>query len=182
MSIIYDVLFFDVAAFINLVLGTLLSVLTSWLIAHWYFKKKSPAERIGAEIQSDLRRALMPILYPQFYDSSKRLQVSPEQGYPGRDIPYVKEAIFSQKEFPRGGKVEVLLSIRDSSKNLDTETGIKVYDHKRQSVGVIVIGFSFVTFDLLVAANERTGEHKITVELKDDLNNSNVMTFKFNVV
>jgi hypothetical protein len=94
----------------------------------------------------------------------------------------VKEAIFSQKEFPRGGKVEVLLSIRDSSKNLDTETGIKVYDHKRQSVGVIVIGFSFVTFDLLVAANERTGEHKITVELKDDLNNSNVMTFKFNVV
>jgi hypothetical protein len=99
MSIIYDVLFFDVAAFINLVLGTLLSVLTSWLIAHWYFKKKSPAERIGAEIQSDLRRALMPILYPQFYDSSKTTGI-PRTGIPRQGYSICEGGNFLAKRVP----------------------------------------------------------------------------------
>ena len=94
----------------------------------------------------------------------------------------MKLATFSPKKITRGGKIEVMLSIRDFSKNLTLEKGITVYDHKRQSVGVIVIGFSFVKFDLLVAADEKIGEYKITVELTNDLGKPNVMTFKFNVV
>lgn len=177
---------FDLSVLLNTMIGAIVSILTSWYVSDRYYKKKSPAEKIGTEIQSDLRRALLPLLYPQFFDDSKTRKTPPDQGISNipLDTPYAECATYSSKDFPRGGKVEILLYVQDTGINLTLSSGVKVTNHKDQLIPTMVIGFGFLTFDIFVAHDEKLGQHKFNVALKDDASppNENAMSFTFNVV
>lgn len=170
----------------DLGLNAIISVLCSWLIASIYFRKVTRAEQVSEQIRHGLQRALIPTLYPQFFDQGQSLSVYPVQDPPtNSDVPYVEVARLTPRIIRPGAKLHVLLKLRDSGYDLDNPAGVLVRDHRGRAVGVTSLGLGFCRCAILIEENPASSEGEITVELQDTgfhsrgVSNHNVQTLRF---
>lgn len=170
-------------------ISTLVGVFAGWATTHLYFRKATPAEKIADQIKTGLQKALLPVLYPHYFNHEKALTVHPEQpAPPNTDIPHVEHAVFAEKTVRVNQKADVLIKIKDTGFDLVNPTGVMVRDHKDNRLAVVPIGFGFVQITFHVAANERPGIHRLTVELRDlghhtrGKPNQNIQSLLFTVV
>lgn len=153
---------------VDTVISTFVGMVSGWITAYYFFKKARPADKVFDQIKYGLQNALLPILYPKFYDPDRVLTVYPEQVSPqNTDIPFVEYAIFSEKAIYRNQKIDVLLKIRDSGLDLDVPHGVTIRDHRDNYVGVVAIGFGFVRISFNTGIEDRFATHKLTVNLQD---------------
>ena len=145
------------------------SVACSWLVAAIYFRKETVAERIGSQISSSLRMALIPVLYNEFFSVDSSGEVRPKQPPPKNlDVPHVEYAIFAQQHVCCGDSVEVLIKLLDTGSNLDNPRGVSVRDHEDRPLGVRGLGFGFCRCTLNIAADARPGPRVLTIYLQDE--------------
>jgi hypothetical protein len=169
-------------------LSTIIGVLTSYAI-NKYSQAGSRAERIADQIKGALQKALFPVLYPSFFNPETALAIFPDQPAPRKtDTPHVDCARFVKKRFYPNEKIDVLIKVVDSGFDLVNPTGIKVRDHKDNSLGVVSLGLGFVLTTFHTTVDDRPGAHKLTVELRDlgehtgGIPNQNIQTFSFTIV
>src|SRR4051812_7850075 len=113
----------------NLVLSSTIGALASWIVSKYYFHKISRAEQIADQLKGGLQKALIPILYPRFFDNENVLTVYPKQSTPTNlDIPHVEYATFSSKFIGINQRTDVLIKIKDDGFDLDTPRGVTVRD------------------------------------------------------
>lgn len=178
--------FFSWGALASLVINAVVSVLASWFVASIYFKKVTRAEKIADQIRSGLQKALLPIIHAQFFDGQKSFRVHPHQPPPkNQDIPFVEYALFSEKRFCAGQKIEVLLKLKDTGFDLDNPAGVSVRDHEGRALGVVPIGLGYAKVTLHISSKALPGERELTVDLTDigehrnSVPNRNVQTLPF---
>lgn len=179
---------FDLAAFINLVISSIIGVLTGWGISRHYFKKVAPAEIIADQLRSGLQKALMPILYPHFFNKENSFIIHPEQPGPtNKDVPSVEYAVVRGNAIFSNQRVEVLIKVIDLGGDLDNPNGISIRDHKDNHLGVVAIGLGFAHFSFHTS-NDAAGPQRLTVTLQDEghhvgnRKNRNVQTLPFSVL
>jgi hypothetical protein len=150
------------------VVSTLVGVLAGWGATHYYFMKSSAAERIAEQIKVGLQKALIPILYPHFYNPERAVTVYPEQPPPqNMDVPFVEYAIYGEKVIRSGQAVEVLIKLRDVGSDLDNPHGVTVRDHRGNRLAVVPLGLGFARVTFHTVADERPGPRRLTVDLQD---------------
>jgi len=170
---------FDLPSFVNLLLSTVLSVVVSWIIAQWYYRKSGPVERMLKEIKSVLPSYFHPVIYPQFY-SSDIMTVSPDQPFPkDTDTPHIECATFSKKVILDGDSVDVLLKVRDTGRNLENPSGIDVRDHLERELAVKSIGLGFAAITLRANLDSKHPPHQLTVTLTDTAGKRNTQSIPF---
>lgn len=154
--------------FIGLALNAIISVVCSWIVGSYYFRRVSRAEKIADQIRYGLQQALLPIIYPKFYDPYKSDVVRPSQSPPkNTDVPYIDVVRFSMKTISPGENLDILIKILDSGLDLDNPAGISVHDYRGRPVGVIAIGLGHCICSINVDMDVEPGIHNITVELVD---------------
>jgi hypothetical protein len=176
-----------VASFaLNVSVTAVISVLVSWIVARIYFRKRTPAELIGEQIRRGLQSALMPTLYPQFYDEASSIVIHPQQPAPAnKDVPHVDYARLSPRLIRPGAKLDVLMKVLDLGYDLVNPGGIHVRDHRGRKLAVVGVGLGFCKFSVLVAEAEEGGAAEITIDLTDlgshtkGKPNSNVQSLPF---
>jgi hypothetical protein len=175
-----------ISSIFSLAANAIISVLCSWVVAWVYFRKVTRAEQVGEQIRHGLQRALLPTLYPQFFDQERSLSVYPDQRTPAnQDIPYVEVARIHPRIIAPGSKFEVLLKLRDAGFDLDNPDGVSIRDHHGQAVGVIGLGLGFCMCTVHVEKSPASYAGSLTVELKDigahtkAASNHNVQTLRF---
>jgi len=170
---------FDLPSFVNLVVSAAISVVLSWLIAHWYYRKSGPVERMLKEIKSVLPSYFHPVIYPQFY-SSDIMTVSPDQPFPNDpDTPHIECVTFSKKVIVDGDRVDVLLKVRDTGRNLENPSGISVRDHLERELAVKSIGLGFAAITLRAKLDAKDPLTKLTVTLTDTAGKRNTQSIPF---
>lgn len=169
-------------------INAVVSVICSWLVASVYFRKVTRAEQVAEQIRHGLQRALLPTLHPHFFDQERSLSIYPEQNPPGNaDIPYVEVARVTPRRVGPGGKLDVLLKLRDSGYDLDNPEGVSVHDHLGRAVGVTSLGLGFCRCTIPIEDIPASYEGEITIELRDAglhtrrVPNQNVQTLRFTI-
>ena len=170
---------FDLSSFISTLLSALIGVVTSWIIAHWYYRKTGPVERMLKEIKSALPTLLHPVIYPQFYGSDA-VTVSPSQSFPkDLDIPHIEYAVLSKRTIFDGDFLEVLLKLRDMGRNLENPSGIRVRDHLERDVAVRSNGLGFASVTFRADLKEDIQKNYLTVTLEDASGKRNTQSIPF---
>lgn len=158
---------FDLSSFINILLSGLIGVVTSWVIAHWYYRKHGPVGRMLKEIKRVLPEYFHPIIYPQFY-SLDAVTIAPSQSSPkDLDVPHIEYAILSKKRIVDGDDVEVLFKLRDMGRNLENPSGIRARDHLDRDVAVRSIGLGFASIAFRAELKPGSPQSHLTVTLED---------------
>lgn len=172
---------FDPVAFLNLVLSSLIGVATGWAIAHWYWKRSAPVERIVKELKRALPYYLHPLRYPQFYSQSAK-KITPDQQPPAdTDVPHVVYAVLSHHVIRAGSDFEVLLNILDTGRNFENPDGLQMHDHVGRSVSVQFAGLGFASAMIIATPVDGRQAGKITVRLKDTAGMANEQTLSFDI-
>jgi hypothetical protein len=174
---------------VNIIISSVSGAAVSWAISHYYFRKETRAEVIADQIRNGLQRALIPVLYPQYFRQEKRLVVHPTQPIPKNlDVPHVEYAIFADGSIHPGQKVDVLLKVRDLGFDLPNPDGISIRDHRNNALGIIPLGLGYVETTLHTFPEDHPGPNKLTVELQDlgvrtkSVPNKSVVTLGFIIV
>lgn len=164
----------------NIILNVVISVLCSWAVAAYYFRKETGAEKIGDQIRYALQHALFPVLHSEFFSENASGAVLPEQAIPrNNDIPHVEHVRFNLRDIKQGDTVGILLKVRDLGYNLDNPAGIILRDHEDRPLGIVPLGLGFCRSAAHVADECLPGPHCLTVELRDEAGHSNVQTIAF---
>jgi hypothetical protein len=153
---------------LNVSVTAVISVLVSWIVASIYFKKRTPAELIADQIRHGLQGALIPTLYPQFYNQAGSIVIHPQQPAPtNKDVPHVDHARLSPRFVGPGGRLDVLMKVLDLGYDLVNPSGIYVRDHRGSAVAVVGVGLGFCKFSVLVDDADQGGVAELTIELTD---------------
>lgn len=172
---------FDPVAFVNLLISSVIGVAAGWLIAHWYYKRSAPVERILKELKRVLPYYLHPVRYPQFYSPGAR-RVEPEQQPPAdTDVPHVLYAISSIQELHPGTQFELLLCIRDTGRNFDNPNGLSLEDSQRHSIDAQFSGLGFARASFVVDAKTDSTTYCVGVRLRDNAGHENHQTLSFRI-
>ena len=170
----------------NIFLNAIISVVCSWVISAYYFRKESRAEKISDQIRNGLQRALLPIIHPQFFDSQSSHTLTPLQPKPkNTDIPHIDYAILSFRPNSNNTRVELMIKILDTGYDLENPEGISIKDHTGGYVGVVSIGLGHCKCTINIGDNPIPGVYEITVEMADSglhrraTPNRNVQTLPF---
>ena len=122
------------------------------------------------------------MLFPQFY-GAHAFTILPNQRAPqNTDIPHLEHAVFSRKAIKAGEHVEILLSIRDTGRNLENPSGIHVMDHKQRDLAPRAIGFGYALVAFVADVQAHGGENLITVSLHDLSGNRNTQSLSFEII
>lgn len=171
---------FDFVSLFNIIFGSVLGAMASWMVSHHYWKKNSSSERILKEIKRILPVFFMPLRHPQFYSDDTQTAV-PEQPSPANpDIPHVVNAVFSKKIIKEGDQVEVLLEIRDHGINLVIPNGVFARDHLERNVAAKICGIGYASISFKADAAQHQ-QNKITITLKDTAGNENTQSISFSI-
>jgi hypothetical protein len=173
---------FDPVAFVNLLLSSLIGVASGWLIAHWYWKRSAPVERILKELKGALPRYLHPLRFPQFHaPSARRIELDP--GTPAdMDVPRLVSAVFSHHPVRPGAQVELLFNILDRGRNFDNPSGIRIEDHLGRRVVAHFAWLGYATATIDATPLEQPGKGRITVRLRDSAGKENLQTLDFDFI
>jgi len=178
----FSVFTFDSVAFINLVISSVVGVLSGLLISHFYWKKNAPVERILKELKRVLPHYLHPVRYPQFYSQSSKRVTADQEPPLDTDFPHIVYSIFSSNSIKVDTSFEVLFAIVDTGRNFENPEGISVQDHLGRSITSEFCGLGFASSTFVAAPHGEEVNSKITVTLVDTAGNRTVQTFSFNIV
>lgn len=170
---------FDPVAFVNLLLSSLIGVASGWLIAHGYWKRSAPVERILKELKSALPRYLHPLRFPQFHaPGAHRIEFDADTP-PDTDVPRLVSAVFSQYPVRPGTQVELLLNILDRGRNFENPEGIRIEDHlgRRVVAHFAWLGYATATIDATPLEGDAPG--RIRVRLHDTSGRRSETTLSF---
>lgn len=170
---------FDPVAFVNLLLSSLIGVASGWLIAHLYWKRSAPVERILKELKRVLPAYLHPLRYPQFHTPSARSVEPTPAGPADLDVPRLVGAVLSEHPVRPGTQLELLLNILDRGRNFDNPAGLDIRDHRGRKVAAEFagIGYAIARIDAVPAEGMAAG--CITVQLADTAGKSHRQTLCF---
>lgn len=172
---------FDPVAFVNLLISSLVGVTAGWLIAHWYYVRAAPVERILKELKRVLPYYLHPVRYPQFYSPSAK-RVEPEQPPPAdTDVPHVLYAISSRHAISPGSPFELLLCIRDTGRNFDNPQGLSLEDHRQRSIAPEFSGLGFASAAFIADVDTGVTDYRISIRLRDTSGKENRQTLLFHI-
>jgi hypothetical protein len=176
----------DWSVLANFAVSSAVGAITSWVVSSYYFHKTSRAEQIADQIKAGLQKALVPVLYPRFFDPENSVTVYPNQPPPANtDIPHVEFVLFSKKIIRPGQRTDVLIKLRDSGFDLENPHGVTIRDHKENPLGVVPLGLGYVMATFHTALDDHSGSHSLTVALQDlgehakSSPNHNVQTISF---
>jgi hypothetical protein len=170
---------FDPVAFVNLLLSSLIGVASGWLIAHWYWKRSAPVERILKELKGALPQYLHPLRFPQFHaPTAHRIEFDVTRP-PDLDVPRLVSVVLSRNPVAPGAAVELLLNFVDRGRNFENPAGLQIHDHCGRAVKAHFawLGYATATFEATPLPGSDSG--RITVRLRDTAGHENVQTLDF---
>ena len=172
---------FDLPSFVNLVLSSLIAMVSGWAVSHLYWKRSASVERILKELKDVLPHYLHPMRYPQFY-STHSVRIAPNEELPeDSDIPHVRYAIYSTQDIRENDEFDILLAIVDTGRNFENPGGLQIRDHMQREVTASFAGLGFTTATILSTPRPSQNRCHFLVCLKDTIGKEMTQTFSFSI-
>ena len=171
---------FDLANFINAVLGAMLGGILSLAVSYYFFLRGKGLETITHWLSHNLSNAITQQQYPQFFGPMGHPAIPNEPPPKNPDIPRLQVVIFSPPKAPKGEAFEVLCRVVDEGWNFPSSSGgLSIVDHHGRRHAVSGAGFGYMLAKIPVSADENPGRYQLTFDMHDIDKKTNLPLNKF---
>lgn len=159
---------FNLANFINTVLGAFLGGLISLVVSYYFFIKGSGLETLMKWLSHNLGDSYIRQQHPQFFGPQAFVPSVSPQGPDNFDIPRIQTVIFPSNTVTAGQTQEILCRVVDEGWNFpSTNGGLVITDHTGVVHQVIGIGYGYMYANVRIPTSTSPGQYILTFEMHD---------------
>lgn len=159
---------FDLANFINTVLGAILGGFISLAVSYYFFLRGKGLETLTNWLSHNVSNAIIQQQYPQFFGSLAVHGRTNEPSPKDPDVPRLEIVKFSPPQASVGGSLEILCRVVDEGWNFPSSSGgLTIIDHRGRRHAVSGVGFGYMLARIPIPGNENLGRYQLTFEMHD---------------
>jgi hypothetical protein len=172
---------FDLANFINTVVGAFLGGIISLGVSYYFFSRGKGLETLTHWLSHNISNAIIQEKYPAFF-GSPAVKKSPNEAPPkNTDIPRLEVVTFSSPVVSPGNSLEILCRVVDEGWNFPSSSGgLEIVDHHSVRHVVSGIGFGYMYAKVPIPENEGPGRYQLSFEMHDIDKKTNQPLNRFN--